>query len=1078
MSMPRFERKIVTVLFADLVGFTARSDELDPEDVAAILRPYHRRLRTELEHRGGTVEKFIGDAVMAVFGAPTAHEDDPERAVRAALAIRDAVVEDAQLEVRIGVNTGEALVSLDARPEAGEGMVAGDVVNTAARLQAAAPENGILVGESTWRATSTMIAYELHEPLALKGKHEPVRAWTAVEPLARVAVEIAAPATPLVGRAYENELLLRTFNRVRSEAEPQLVTLVGVPGIGKSRLVAELYGVLEAEAELTYWRQGRSLPYGEGSTFAALAEMAKAQAGILESDAAGEAASKLRTALEPLLGDSKELEWVERHLRPLLGLGSGSEDQRALHEDAYAAWRRFFEALADQRPIVLVFEDMHWADEVLLDFIDHLLDWAAAVPILVVCTARPELLERRPAWGGGKPNALTISLPPLSNEDTARLVSQLLERALLPAETQQKLLTRAGGNPLYAEQFVRMFQEGAGEIDLPDTVQGVIAARLDTLPLDEKSLLQDASVIGKTFWVGGVSSLNGDDAGVIEQRLRALLRKEFVRRQRRSTIDGESEYEFAHVLVREVAYAQIPRDARAARHRAAAEWIESLSPDGADGREEQIAHHYVQALELARAAGEDVGDLPERARRSLIDAADAAADAFAYASAERLYRQALELSAPDARERPRILFRIAEAASFTRGVTEEEIAEAWEALTAAGEQELAAELDALDGVRLWVRGDRDQAFERVRRGLSLVDHARATRARAQVLAMHARFLMLSSRNAEAIEVAREAIEVASAMGLEELHAASLNARGIARVSNGEVEGGVADIEESIAIAERIGTPEVVRMYGNYASILAELGEIRRAAELHELAREMSERLGAAEKIRWLTSEIALDRYAVGRWDDALALADRLVRESEQGEQHFMETPLRTLRGNINLARGRVDDACADAAQAIAGSDAEMPEPQVQYPAHAFAARAYAAAGDSARAREHLDELLASWTRDAGAFMAGRWLPDAVVAATALGQAALLEVVPPTARVPTRWLEALERDLAGDPLGAARIYGEIGDEPAAADARLRAVEQGGRSGDLDAALRAAIDFYRSVGATAYIRRAEALLPASA
>ena len=258
-ASPRRERKIVTVLFADLVGFTARAETLDPEDVEAILRPYHERLRLELEQRGGTVEKFIGDAVMAVFGAPVAHEDDPERAVRAALAIRDGIVEDGQLQVRVAVNTGEALVNVDARPDAGEGMVAGDVVNTASRLQAAAPANGVLVGESTHRATHRLIDYRDHPPVDAKGKAAPLAVWEAVEARARVGGELDAPSTPLVGRDRERELLVGAFDRVRSESSTQLVTIVGVPGIGKTRLVAELYAVLDRESELTNWRRGRSL---------------------------------------------------------------------------------------------------------------------------------------------------------------------------------------------------------------------------------------------------------------------------------------------------------------------------------------------------------------------------------------------------------------------------------------------------------------------------------------------------------------------------------------------------------------------------------------------------------------------------------------------------------------------------------------------------------------------------------------------------------------------------------------------------------------------------------------------------
>ena len=604
----REERKVVTVLFADLVGFTSRAEQMDPEDVRAVLEPYHARLRAELERRGGTVEKFIGDAVMALFGAPTAHEDDPERAVRAALAIRDSIRDEGDLEVRIAVTTGEALVALGARPAEGEGMASGDVVNTAARLQSAAPVNGILVDETTYRATSQKIDYEQAEPVSAKGKQEPVPAWVALEARSTYGVDIPqAQRAPLIGRERELDVLVDALSRVRAERSPQLVTLVGVPGIGKSRLVYELSQVIENEAELTSWRQGRSLPYGEGVSFWALGEMVKAQAGMLETDSPEEAAGKLARSVRELV-DESEADWLARHLGALVGLESEQELKGDHRAEAFAAWRRFFEALAEERPLVLVFEDLHWADEGLLDFVDHLVDWAGGVPILVVGTARPELLFRRAGWGGGKPSALTLSLSPLDDDETARLLAALLERSVLPAETQTALLQRAGGNPLYAEEFVRMVTDrelltGEGELPLPESVQGIVAARLDALPDEEKTLLQDAAVLGKVFWLGAAAEIAAVDRPAAEEALHRLERKEFVRRERRPSVAGESEYAFRHLLVRDVAYSQIPRARRAEKHRLAGEWIERLGRP--EDHAEMLAHHYSSALELARAAGAD-----------------------------------------------------------------------------------------------------------------------------------------------------------------------------------------------------------------------------------------------------------------------------------------------------------------------------------------------------------------------------------------------------------------------------------------------------------------------------------------
>jgi class 3 adenylate cyclase len=436
------ERKVVTVLFTDLVGFTARAEQFDPEDVRATLAPYYARPRSEIERHGGTVEKFIGDAVMAVFGAPVAHEDDPERAVRAALAIRDAVDD---LEIRTAVNTGEALVALAARPSEGEAMISGDVVNTAARLQSAAPVNGILVGEATFRATRHVIDYRAAEPVDAKGKAEPVPVWEAVGARSRFGVDVdERPATRLVGRRRELGFLTDALERSRNDRTAQLVTLVGVPGIGKSRLVAELFRIVDAEPDIYWWRQGRSLPYGETQSLWALAEIVKAHAGILETDDSEAALAKVDTMVEDVVEES-EREWVARHVRPLVGLPSESEsNDRA---EAFSAWRRLLEDLAEQRPLVLVFEDLHWADDALLDFVDHLADWVTTVPMLIVGTARPELLDRRPGWGGGKRNAFTLSIDALSDEETAQLLQRVLDRSVFDAETQQAVLRRAEGNP-------------------------------------------------------------------------------------------------------------------------------------------------------------------------------------------------------------------------------------------------------------------------------------------------------------------------------------------------------------------------------------------------------------------------------------------------------------------------------------------------------------------------------------------------------------------------------------------------------------------------------------------------------
>jgi len=1077
----REERKVVTVLFADLVGFTSRAEQMDPEDVRAVLEPYHARLRTELQQRGGTVEKFIGDAVMALFGAPTAHEDDPERAVRAAIAIRDWIREEGDLQVRIAVTTGEALVALGARPAEGEGMASGDVVNTAARLQSAAPVNGILVDDTTHRATSQKIDYGRVEPVTAKGKQEPIPAWEALEARSRYGVDLAqTPRAPLIGRERELDVLVGALGRVRAERSPQLITLAGVPGIGKSRLVYELSQIIESESELTNWRQGRSLPYGEGVSFWALGEMVKAQAGILETDSPDEAKHKLHASVGDFL-EGDDAHWVARHLRPLVGI----ESEQALRGDhraeAFAAWRRFFEAIADERPLVLVFEDLHWADEGLLDFIDHLVDWAGGVPILVVCTARPELLTRRAGWGGGKPNAVTLSLSPLDDEQTARLLAALLERSVLPAETQAALLQRAGGNPLYAEEFVRMVADRElvgddGDWPLPESVQGIVAARLDALPDDEKTLLQDAAVIGKVFWLGAAGGIGGIDRSAGEECLHRLERKEFVRRERRSSVAAEREYAFRHLLVRDVAYGQIPRAQRAEKHRLAAEWLEGLGRP--EDHAELVAHHFSSALELARAAGTDTGSLAERARIALREAGDRAYGLGAYTAAMTFYRDAVELWPHDDPGRPMLLFRYGQTVSRvtpTKGF--DVLTEARDALLAAGDSGTAAEAEVLIGETFWMQGQRDRALERVRAAETLVAEEPTSYSKAFVVANVSRYAMLAGDRDDAIRRGREALDMAEELGIDELRAHALNNIGAARVAKGD-NGGLDDTEQSLAIAVAANSPESVRAYGNLASQLVDLGELERASAMNEEGLRAAERFGLDDLVKWQTAELAWPPYFEGRWDDALRRVDELIADFE-ADPFWMETPCRWLRGRMRLARGDLEGGLADAERAIELARLAR-DPQVLWPALAFGARAVFQL-DAERAASLATEVFSEWyAKDlSSAGSESEWLFDFAVAVALLGrQDEFLKAVGRTTSSP--WRAAAAAYVSGDFLGGAEQYAAIGVLPYEAYARLRAAEAfvgEGRRAEADAELQRSLAFWRSVGATAHVREGEDLLAAA-
>jgi class 3 adenylate cyclase/tetratricopeptide (TPR) repeat protein len=1065
------ERKVVTVLFADLVGFTARAESLDPEDVDAILRPYHDRLRGELEHHGGTVEKFIGDAVMALFGAPSAHEDDPERAVRAALAIRDWAKDHGGLEVRIGVTTGEALVSLDARPEAGEGMASGDVVNTAARLESAAPTNGILVDETTYRATRDTIVYDEGEPVAAKGKAEPVLVWEAREARSRFGVDVVQAGAPLVGRQRELGLLGDALARAREERNPQLVTFVGVPGIGKSRLVYELSRRVDAEPELTHWRQGRSLPYGEGVTYWALAEMAKAHGGILESDSPAEVERKLGETVAAL--GLEPADRILESLRPLVGLAP--EGEGADRSERFAAWRQFFEALAEQRPTVLVFEDLHWADDDLLDFVDHLVDWGSGVPLLVVCTARPELLERRPGWGGGKANALTLSISPLSDDDTARLLASLLECAVLPAETQASLLARAGGNPLYAEQFARLLAESDGDdLTLPENVQGIIAARLDGLLPEEKQLLQDSAVFGKVFWLGAVCAVGGLGRQDGEERLHALERKEFVRRERRSSVGGEDEYAFRHVLVRDVAYGQIPRGSRAERHERAAAWIDALGRP--EDHAEMLAHHYLEALELRRAARQDEPSaLVERARLAARDAGDRALSLGSLAAARRFYEAALDLWPSDDQERFELLLAYARSRVDDEALDDSVLEDATEGFLRAGQVEAAAEAQARFG-GIWLnRGYRDKALEHLELARQLLEERGLSPAKAFVLQELARALMMADDYA-AIELATESLRLAEELGLDACRSRNLNTIGCGKVKAGD-RSGLEDLERAIEIGAAANSHEEVSALANLQTMVGLLGDLRRASELQEQTLTTARRQGVTSFVRWQEAERAIATFWQGRWDEAFAQAEAFLDAGEAGLPHYMGSVCHYIRGAIHLARGDMEAARAEARR---GTELARPikDPQALNPAIAFEGRVELAAGDLEAATALADELLEIW-RDGGVrpqieSVDGAWL------LIGLGRREELEDAIERA-VQTLWHDAARKIASGDAAGAAEVYAEIGSVPDEAYARLRAADdlvRRGRRTDADAQLRLALPVFAQLGASAWQAEAESLLAKSA
>jgi DNA-binding SARP family transcriptional activator len=637
------ERKVVTALFADLAG--SRGSGLDPEDARAVLEPCLAQVRAELERFGGTVETLVGGTVAAVFGAPVAHEDDPERAVRAGLSCRELVAsaERAQpglrLELRVAVDTGEVLVTSHGGSTR-DGHVVGEALSTADRLRATAPPNSVLVTDLTYRATAAAIDYCSGDAMTAPGRPEPIPVWQALAPKAAIRTgRASARQVALVGRDDELDLLRTRLLDVRAGRGADLVTLVGAPGIGKSRLVREA----AQAAEGFRWLQGRSIPYGDGVAYWAFAEVVKTVAGILDTDAPAAAGHKLRQAVRQAVAD--EPDSVEEQLRVLLGLEA--RDPASERSAAFAAWRRYLVGLARAQPLVLALEDVHWADDGLLDFVEHLRA-TATEPLFLLCTARPELLERRPGWPP------VVELTPLNDDDTRCLLSALLGRESLPEELEP-VVSRVGGNPLFAEEYASAVADGGtGAVLLPDSVHHVIAARLDALAPETKALLQDAAVVGKVFWSGALSVLGDLGRESSGRVLDELGRRGLIEREPHSAFAGEAQYAFKHVLIRDVAYGGIPRAARATKHRLTAEWMESRARD--DDVAELLAHHYGSALELATAAGLETEGLAERASEAFWRAGERARQLHANAEAIAYFRRALALfdAAPAAEKEWRV----------------------------------------------------------------------------------------------------------------------------------------------------------------------------------------------------------------------------------------------------------------------------------------------------------------------------------------------------------------------------------------------------------------------------------------
>jgi class 3 adenylate cyclase/tetratricopeptide (TPR) repeat protein len=772
---PAAERRHVTVLFADLVGFTQLSEQQDPEEVRELLSSFFETARAIIEGYGGAVEKFIGDAVMAVWGAPVAREDDAERAVRAALElvgrVRELSIAGQGLDLRAGVVSGEAAVTPG---RTGEGMVAGDVVNTASRLQSVAPAGVVLVSETTHSATSPAIAYEPAGEQLLKGKQAPVAAWRALRVVARVGGEGREEGLepPFVGRDEELRLLRDQLHAAERERKLRLVAVTGQAGIGKSRLVWELEKYLDGLAgTLYYWHQGRSPAYGEGVTFWALGEMVRRRARIAEAEEEASTREKLRATLSEFVPNPEERRWLEPALGALLGIDEVDWDAR---ERLFSAWRTFFERIADRGPAVLVFEDLQWADSGLLDFIEHLLEWTRDRPILIVTLARPELLDRRPNFGVGHRAFVALRLEPLPDEAMAALL-----RGLVPALADADLarvVARAEGVPLYAVETVRSLVDGGylvrrGDayelarelpvLDVPATLRALIASRLDALQPADRDLLQDAAVLGLVFAVPALAALSDRPDEEIERRLRDLAHKELIGLETDPRSPERGRYRFRQGLIREVAYGMLSKRDRRSRHVAAARYFETL---GDDELAAVLATHYREAYQAAP-DGEEGAALAAQARVALRAAAERAYRLHSHDQAIAYLEQAMQVTFDEA-ERMELLTQIARSADASGQTTKAEndlrTVIAWH--EARGDQLRAGELAAWLGGMLLHSSRIDEAVRILTEALEHLPED-AVRIALDLKGQLARVHMFRDEAGNALAASSQALEAAERLDL-------------------------------------------------------------------------------------------------------------------------------------------------------------------------------------------------------------------------------------------------------------------------------------------------------------------------
>jgi class 3 adenylate cyclase/tetratricopeptide (TPR) repeat protein len=887
---PRRERRLVSVLFADLVGFTAASEDRDPEQTRDFQERYFALCREVIARYGGTVEKFIGDAVMAVWGAPTAHEDDAERAVRAALDLVEAVI-TLPGTARAAVVTGDAAVAIGAE---GHGLVSGDIVNTCARLQGVAEPGAVLVSESAQRAASSAIEFEDVGEQQVRGKALPVHAWRAVRVVGggRGSRHTGELEPPFVGRDAELSLVKELFHAVSRERRLRVVSVTGQAGIGKSRLVWEFEKYLDGIVENVRWHHGRSPAYGDGVTFWALGEIVRQRAEIAETDDAESTRQKLAAAVATHVPTESERERIEAALLVLLGL----EERGVAPQELFAAWRAFFEHVARDQVTVLVFEDLHWADTGLLDFLEHVFEWSRNHALLIVTLARPELLDRRPTWGAGQRNFTAFHLEPLGPAPMREMLTAVVPD--MPRPAVQAIVQRAEGVPLYAVELLRVLiadgtllraEDGyrltrpLTALEIPDSLQAVVAARLDTLDLEDRAVLQHAAVLGQSFTVDALTAVTGRDRVDVESALTRLARRELLRLEDDPRSPERGQHQFVQSVIREVAYSTLARRDRAGRHVAAARYYEALGDDELAG---VLATHYVEAFHASEgSAGADA--LAAQARVALRAAAERATVLHANDQAVAFLVRAIDVTA-DAPERATLRLRAGEAAWRAGRVNDarELLAAAIDEHRAVGDVSGVALATARLGASFLDEGQVDEALALLTSAVEDVGTEAAPVDRAWLIGQLARAHFLKHDEERALVVCEQALAIAEREGLVSVVLDTLVTKSALLSYHRPLEG-IALMRGAIDLADRYALPESgLRCRNNLALALAEFDPAA-AVALAEEAAEISRRLGLRGSLIGAVAGAAghlLDRGEVER---SAALLEEFRDEDLENTQRLM-----------------------------------------------------------------------------------------------------------------------------------------------------------------------------------------------